>query len=90
MNDRELFHFLEQMAPFFIAVLSIVLTFLYFTVRAIFSGGRREKRLRRKESGSKDEMTYDERLDDVIRRAVDLQHRVQIIEEIVHEDRPKG
>ncbi len=89
MSDRELFRFLEEMAPFFIAVLSIILLFLYLTIKAIFSGSRRERRLRKKDLKSKDEMTYDERLDDVIRRAVDLQHRVQIIEEIVHEDRGK-
>ena len=83
MRDDEM-RFLLDLMPYAVAIVSIVMFFLYLTLRMLFGSGRRAEK--KAEKKSKKPETLDDRLDEIVRRAGDLQHRISNLEDIVYQD----
>lgn len=87
MRSEEM-SFLLELMPFAVAIVTIVMFFLYLTLRTMFSSGVRAEKKKDRKSNKPE--TLDDRLEEVIRRAGDLQHRISNLEDIVRQDqRPK-
>ena len=77
--------FILELAPFIVAIVSIIVVFLYLTVRLLVIP-KKPKRIKKQQKYG-DEPLIDERIDEVVVRAEDLLHRVQNLEEIVNATR---
>jgi GT2 family glycosyltransferase len=83
MRTEEM-RFLLEMMPYAVAIVAIVMFFLYLTLRTMFASGKRADKKKDRKSNKPE--TLDDRLEEVIRRAGDLQHRISNLEDIVHQD----
>ena len=83
MNSNEM-NFILEMMPYAMAILSMVLFFLYLTLRMLFRSGRRVEKKNSKKSNKPE--TLDDRLEEIVRRSGDLQQRISNLEDIVYQE----
>ena len=84
MNDNE-FRMIMELAPFFVGTVAIVMVFLYLIARLLIAPKPPKVKKSKKEKHADPEM--EEQLEEAVRRAMELERRIGVLEEIIEAER---